>query len=151
MNKRPWNDGGAETRSVGGGRKPQNPRPDLGAPFWVAKSQNKREQIHQQNTLKNEHPETRTLMPKGCQREDTIDAKTHPKTMPEYLSKQIMEIMKIISLICKTIQMHLKTHIFEGLTGCARERKRYQNNIKHETNILPNIDKQTMRKRCSKK
>ena len=39
MKKRPWNDGGAETRFGGVGRKPRNPRPDLWAPFSVAKSQ----------------------------------------------------------------------------------------------------------------
>ena len=36
MTKRPWKDGGAETRFWWGGRKPWYPRGDSGALFWVA-------------------------------------------------------------------------------------------------------------------
>ena len=39
-----------------GGRMPWNPRPDSDAPFWVAKSQTRREKCHQQIILKTSTP-----------------------------------------------------------------------------------------------
>ena len=34
---------------------------------------------------------------------------------------------------------------FQGLAGCARERKRYQTNIKYDTQTRPEMDKQRCR------
>ena len=39
------------------------------------------------------------------------------------------------------MQIHCKTHIFEGLAGCVRERKRYQTKIKNAFTIHPKFDK----------
>ena len=92
------------------------------------------------------------LILKGFQNRAEIDAKTHQKSMPKLVSKKIKKIIKnYVSLKGKINQTHLKNNGFEGLAGCVRERKRYQNNVKNETQILPQIDKQSMRKRCSKK
>ena len=47
------------------------------------------------------HHKTLTLMPKGCQKGDNIDAKTHPKSMPKYVSNKILDIMKnYVLLMC---------------------------------------------------
>ena len=42
----------------------------------------------------------------------------------------------------KALKFIVKTNIFEGLEGCARER--YPQNIKNETNIHPKIDEQSI-------
>ena len=66
-------------------------------------------------------------MPKGCQKGNNIDAKTNPKSMPKYVSANIMKIRKDqVFLNGKIIQIHCKTNIFEGFAGCVCERKRYQ-------------------------
>ena len=39
--------------------------------------------------------------------------------------------------ICKSIETTIG---FEGLTGCVRDQKRYQQTIKNDTNIHPKID-----------
>ena len=52
-----------------------------------------------------------------------------------------MEIIKNhVSLNGKIIQIHCKSNGFEGLAGCACERKRYQKNIEIDTTIYPKID-----------
>ena len=71
------------------------------------------------------------LTPKGSQNEAEIDARTHQQAMPKLVTKKIMKIIKNhVSLRRKIIQIHCKNNGFEGLAGCARERKRYQ--TKHE-------------------
>ena len=61
---------------------------------------------------KNEHPKTWTLMPKG-QQGNKIDAKTHPKSMPKYVSTNIMNIIKNqVSLNGKIIQIHNNNQYF---------------------------------------
>ena len=68
------------------------------------------------------------LTPKGFQNGAEIEAKTHHKSMPNLLTKRIRKIIKNhVSLKGQIIQIHCKNYGFEGLTGCARERKRYQN------------------------
>ena len=67
------------------------------------------------------------LTPTGSQNGVEIDAKTHQQSMPKQVSKKIMKIIKNhVSLKGKIIQIHCKNNGFEGLAGCARERKRYQ-------------------------
>ena len=50
-------------------------------------------------------------MPKECQKKDTIDAKTHPKSMPKYESTNIKKII-IIQLLLngKFIQIQCKNN-----------------------------------------
>ena len=56
-----------------------------------------------------------------------INAKTYQKSMPKQVSKNIMKIIKNHdSLKGKIIQSLCKNNGFEGLAGCAREGKRYQ-------------------------
>ena len=81
--------------------------------------------IHQ----KNDGEKHMKLTPKGSQNGDEIDAQTYQKTMPKPVSKKIKKIIKNqVSLKGKIIQIHCKNNGFQGLAGCARERKRYQNN-----------------------
>ena len=71
------------------------------------------------------------LTPKGFQNGAEIDAKTYQKAMPKLVTKTIRKMIKnYVSLKCKIIQIHRNNNGFEGLAGCARERKRYQ--TKHQ-------------------
>ena len=138
--------GAPETRFLGGGHKPRNPRPDLGAPFWSAKSQERREQIHKTNILKNEHPKTRTLMPSGCQKGDKVDAQTHAKTIPKSVSKQSMNIMKIhLILICKIIQQHCKNKCFWRV---SRLRAQTEKVSKNTSTMIPTSFPKSINNRC---
>ena len=68
------------------------------------------------------------LTPKASQKEIEIEAKTYQQSMSKQVSEKIMNIIKNhVSLKGEIIQIHCKNHGFEGLAGCARERKRYQN------------------------
>ena len=81
--------------------------------------------IPSRNHIKNEHPKRRTLMPKGYQKGDKTDAKTHPKSMPKYVSTIIMKIIKQqVFLNGKIIQIHFKNNVFKSVAGCVRERKK---------------------------
>ena len=92
------------------------------------------------------------LISKGVQNGAEIDAKTHQQSMPKQVSKKIMKIIKNhVSLKGKIIQIHCKNNGFEGLAGCARERKRYQKTIKSATQIHPQIDETSIQISCSKK
>ena len=51
----------------------------------------------------------------------------------------------------KTCKIIVKTMVFEGVAVCVRERKRYQTNIKVETQIHLKINTKPMWKQCSKK
>ena len=94
MNKRPWNDGGAETRFLGGGRKPWNPRGWFGGSIVGHNIAKRMWKTQSTNHIENEYPETRALMPKGFQKEDKFDAQTHPKSMTKYVSSNILKIIK---------------------------------------------------------
>ena len=101
---------------------------------------------------KNDHPKTWNLMPKGFQKGTNNYAQTHQKSMPTQVSKKIMKIIKNhVSLEGKIIEFFSKNNGFEGLAGCARERKRYQNNIKSETKFQSQIDEKSIQSSCSKK
>ena len=68
---------------------------------------------------------------KAFQNEVGIRAKTHQQSMPKEVSEKIMKIIKNhVSLKGTIIQNHCKNNGFKGLAGCARERKRYQQNHK---------------------
>ena len=70
------------------------------------------------------------LTPKGFQNGVEIGAQTHQQLMPKQVSKQIMNVIKNhVSLEGKIIEIHCKNNGFEGLAGCARERK----TTKHQT------------------
>ena len=80
-----------------------------------------------EHSLENDCEKHMKLTPKGYQNEVGIDAKTHQQSMPKQVSKKIMKIIKNhVSLKGDIIQIHCKNNGFEGLAGCARERKRYQ-------------------------
>ena len=72
-----------------GGRKPWYPRPKFRSSVLGRKIAKQMSKLPSTNHIKNEHPKTRTLMPKGYQKGDTHDAKTQQKT-------SIGNIMKII-------------------------------------------------------
>ena len=79
--------------------------------------------IHQ----KNDGEKHMKLIPKGSQNGAELNAKTHQQSMPKQVSKKIMRIIKNnASLKGDIIQNHCKNNGFEGLAGCASERKRYQ-------------------------
>ena len=91
-------------------------------------------------------------MPKESQNGIKIDASTHQSSMPKYNSKEIMKVIKnLASLKGEIIQIHCKNNGFEGLTGCVRERKKYQTNINLDTKKHPTIDGKPMLNLCSKK
>ena len=79
--------------------------------------------LRSKNLTKNDHQKTLNLMPKRCQNRVEIDAKTHQKSMPELVMKKIMKIIKNhVSLSGKPLKFIVKTCVFDGLEGCARER-----------------------------
>ena len=51
----------------------------------------------------------------------------------------------------KTLKLVVKTIAFNDLEGCMCERERYQQIIKSETKIHPQIDEKSIQKTCSKK
>ena len=51
----------------------------------------------------------------------------------------------------KPLKTIVKTSVCEGLTGCMRERKRYQTNIKNDAQIHLKIDEKSMLNLCLKK
>ena len=53
-------------------------------------------------------------------------------------------INKHVFLNGKVIEFHCKKNVFEGLTGCVRERKTYQTNINNYTQNHPAIDGNSM-------
>ena len=62
---------------------------------------------------KNDHPKTLNLMPKGSQNGAGIDAKTHHKSMPKRVTKEIMKIIKNnVCLNGKSIDIHCKNKFF---------------------------------------
>ena len=79
-----------------------------------------------------------------CQR----GAKMVPKSIPKSIkinaqigNQKIIKVIKIhVFLNGKIIQIHCKNNGSEGFTGCARERKRYQINIRNDTTNHTNID-----------
>ena len=46
------------------------------------------------NYVKNEHPKTPTLIPKGCQKGYKTDSKTLQKTLLKQVSENIMKIIQ---------------------------------------------------------
>ena len=65
------------------------------------------------------------LIPKAFQNGSEIDAKTNQKSVPKLVTKKNMKIIKVhVSLKGKIIQNYCKNNDFEGLAGCARERKK---------------------------
>ena len=72
--------------------------------------------------------------------------------MTKLVTKTIMTVIKIhVSLNGKIIEVHGTNNFCEGLTGCVRERKMYQSNIKNDTKIHPNIDDKSIQNVYSKK
>ena len=62
-----------------------------------------------------------------------IDAKAHDKSMPKLVTKESIKVIKNhVFLNGKIIQIHCKTMVFEGVTGCVREQGFHQKYIKIE-------------------
>ena len=90
-------------------------------------------------------------MTKGCQHGAKIDARTHQKSMPKLVAQKIMKIIIChVFLNGKIIETPCKNNGFEGLAGCVREQKRYQQNIKNDINIHPQINDKSMQNVYSK-
>ena len=64
--------------------------------------------------VKNERSKTPTLMPKGINKGNDIDAKTLQKSLPKQASENIMKIIKNhVFLNSKVIQIHIsKNNVF---------------------------------------
>ena len=63
-----------------------------------------------------------------------------------------MKIIKVqVSLKGKIIQIHCTNNGFEGSTGCARERNKYEKNIKNGPTKHPKVYEKSMLNLCSKK
>ena len=80
--------------------------------------------------------------------ESEVDATTHQKSMPTQVANKVIKIIKNhVALMCKNLQAHCK-HMF-----CRLRARTEKVANKHRTldQIHPKIDKQSMRKRCSKK
>ena len=105
-----------------------------------------------QNHNKNEHLKPRTLMPNGCQKGHNIDAKTHPKSMPIYVSTNIMKIIENqVFLNGKIIRVHCKNNFFLKvlLVACANGKKvsnKYQKCDPNQSLNRYKIDVETMLK-----
>ena len=85
------------------------------------------------NYVQNEHPTTLTLMPKGCQKGNKIDAKTLEKTLPEHVSENIMKIIgNHVFLNGKIIKVHCKNNWFLRF---SRLRARTENASKNTSNM----------------
>ena len=89
-----------------------------------------------------------------------FDAKGVPKLMPKliknqwpnWLWKKSLKLSKFMfPRMVKSFKFIVKTMVFEGLTGCVREQKMYQNNIQTDTNIHAKIDENSKQTLCSKK
>ena len=151
MTKRPWNDGGAETRFWGVGRTPWYPRPDWWAPFPVAKLKNTWKH-NQTIMLKASTPKHQHWCRKGAKKGDNIDAKNISKNIAiTSIGTYHEKHLKTCFRNGKIIQIIVKALAFEGLTGCVRKRKMYPKTNQTWDQTLSQIGWKSMRKRCSKK
>ena len=85
----------------------------------------------------------------GAERADSgskSDAKTHKKSMPKQVSFLMKAIKQYIIWCVKPCKFMFNTMRFEGLAGRVRERKRYQQIIKHDTQTHPKVIRKTINK-----
>ena len=80
-------------------------------------------------------------MPKGCQNEANIDAKTHQKSMQKQVAKNIWKTMKNrVFPMCKTMPKHGTVVKKRGLTRSVCGAGKSQKNIENDVKIRPKID-----------
>ena len=99
----------------------------------------------------------KTITPKhgircqGCQNGIKIDAKSHHKSMRKLVTKKSGKSSKIMFFwMVRSLEVIVRTNVFDGLEGCMCERWRYQKNIKNETKVHPKIDEKSIQFSCSK-
>ena len=65
--------------------------------------------------------------------------------MPKLVPKKIMKIITDhVFLNGKIFQIHCKNNCLKGLSGCVRERNRYQTNIQLDTKIQYEFNDKSM-------
>ena len=85
-------------------------------------------------------------MPKGCQNGTKTDVKTYQKSMPKLVTKKSLKLSKFMfPRMVKSFKFIVKAMVFEGLTGCVREQKMYQNRIQMDTKIHAKMDENRSR------
>ena len=75
------------------------------------------------NHQQNDHPKTWNLMPKGSQNGPKINTKSHHKSMPKLVTKNIRKFIKNhVTLNGKSLKFILKINSFDGLEDSMCER-----------------------------
>ena len=151
MEKRHWNDAGAEARQMGGRPAAAGSTVETFGVHFRSGNPGKSQKTPSEKTWKNGHPKTWKCMLKRCQNGVEMYAKTHQKSMQKLVTGNIRKIMKNhVFPMCKTMQNHHTVIKKRGLARWVCGSGKSWKNMKIDVKIRFKIDEKLIRKRCSK-